>query len=153
MKIGHTHLKIRDLDKSVEFYKRYLKLEERERVGKAFSFLSGTDMHHEVALQQLGSGAPSPHPYSVGLYHVAFEVNSKDELKELYEKLVADDISHVLVDHRISVAFYFTDPDQNGIEVYHDTRSEDRGSCMWQGIDRPICPEVYFATKSTEQVD
>ena len=144
MKLGHIHLKVRNLETAVDFYKRYLKVVERERIGGTFSFLSGTDIHHEIALQQLGADAPLPPHLSVGLYHTAFEVNSKEELKEVYEKLIADDIPYVLVDHRISVAIYFTDPDQNGLEVYHDTRSETRGSSKWQGIDRPICPEVYF---------
>ncbi|MGJ3242051.1 MAG: VOC family protein [Opitutales bacterium] len=144
MRIGHTHLKVRDLEKSVGFYKRYLRLEERERIGETFSFLSGTDMHHEIALQQLGASASSPRPDTVGLYHVAFEAKSKDELRQLYERLVADGIPHVLVDHRISVAIYFADPDQNGLEVYQDTRSEVNGSRLWQGIDRPISAESYF---------
>ena len=144
MKLGHIHLKVRNLEKAVAFYKRYLKVTERERIGDTFSFLSGTDIHHEIALQKLGADAPIPSPLSVGLYHLAFEVDSREELKEVYEKLIADDIPYVLVDHRISVAMYFMDPDQNGLEVYHDTRTEEQGSDKWQGIDRPICPEVYF---------
>ena len=148
MKLGHIHLKVRNLEKAVAFYQRYLKVAERERIGDAFSFLSGTDIHHEIALQQLGAKAPIPPPLSVGLYHAAFEVSSKKELKEVYKKLIADDIPHVLVDHRISVAIYFMDPDQNGLEVYHDTRLEERGSGKWQGIDRPILPEVYFNQQS-----
>lgn len=146
MKIGHAHLKVRQLDRSVSFYHRYLNLQERERVGEAFSFLSGTGMHHELALQELGVGASSPSAGSVGLYHVAFEVESKQELKELYQKLTADLVPHVLVDHRISVACYFSDPDDHGVEVYLDTRHEMHNPELWQGRDRPIDAADYFAS-------
>ncbi len=53
-KIGHAHLKVRDLARSVAFYSRYLALHETERVGDAFAFLTGGAFHHEIALQRVG---------------------------------------------------------------------------------------------------
>src|SRR5260370_7230675 len=73
-KIGHAHLKVRDLGRSVAFYSRYLALHETERVGDAFAFLTGGAFHHEIALQRVGMGAPQPPANATGPSHVPFEV-------------------------------------------------------------------------------
>ena len=73
-KIGHAHLKVRDLDRSIEFYTHFFDLKLVERVGDQYAFLTGGEFHHEIALQNVGPGAPQPQPHGTGLYHVAFEV-------------------------------------------------------------------------------
>lgn len=50
-RIGHAHLKVRNLDRAVSFYQRFL--EQRERLGDTYVFMSGTDVHHEIALQRV----------------------------------------------------------------------------------------------------
>jgi catechol 2,3-dioxygenase len=79
-KIGHAHLKVRDLDRAIAFYKRFLNLQVMERVGDQYVFMTGGDMHHEIALQNVGPNAPGDNPQGVGLYHVAFEVPNKRSL-------------------------------------------------------------------------
>ncbi len=136
MRIGHVHLKIRDLNRSLEFYRNYLGLKVTEQVGDGIAFLSGTSMHHELALQQLGAAAAAPGRHDVGLYHVAFEVPDRETFMAIYGKLREDGIAVHPIDHRISWALYFSDPDGNGIEVYWDTRGEEDGADMWEGKDR-----------------
>jgi catechol 2,3-dioxygenase len=79
-KIGHVHIKVRDVDRAVEFYSRFLGLRVRERVGDQFVFMSDTDAHHELALQSVGPQAATPGRFDVGLFHVAFEVPDKQTL-------------------------------------------------------------------------
>lgn len=136
MKIGHVHLKIKDLNRSLHFYETYLGLKVTEKVGDGMAFLSGTDKHHEIALQQLGARAARPGRYDVGLYHVAFEVPDRETFMAIYNKLRNDGIAVYPIDHRISWAMYFSDPDGNGIEVYWDTRGEAHGTELWEGEDR-----------------
>lgn len=138
MKIGHVHLKIRNLEQSVAFYQKYLGMTMTERLGDALAFMSAGQMHHELALQAVGSEAASPRRQDVGLYHVAFEVPDRGALKSVYQRLKADGVPVYPVDHRISWALYFSDPDGNGIEVYWDTRGTEQGMDIWGGIDRPL---------------
>lgn len=136
MRIGHVHLKIRDLNRSISFYQNYLGLNVTEQVGDSMAFLSGTSTHHEIALQQLGAKAVTPGRFDIGLYHVAFEVPDRETFMVIYNKLREDSISVYPIDHRISWAMYFSDPDGNGIEVYLDTRNNSDGAKLWEGKDR-----------------
>ncbi len=138
MKIGHVHLKVRNLQRSIEFYERYLGLQVTEQVGEHMVFLSAGELHHDVALQEVGPEAATPRRFDVGLYHTAFEVKDTDELDEAWDKLEKDGVRIIPVDHRISQAIYFSDPDGNGLEIYLDTRESQHGAKTWQGIDRPL---------------
>lgn len=149
-KIGHAHLKVRDLDRSVAFYERFLKLHVTERVGDHYVFMTGGGFHHEIALQRVGSDAPSPASHSVGLYHVAFEVPGKRAFAEAFQALAQADVPVGAVDHFISWAMYFDDPDGNGLEIYWDTRDEPGGARLWRGVNEELTPEQVLAALAGE---
>ena len=132
MKLGHIHLKVRDLDRALAFYRDLLGLRVTERLGDDMAFLSAGDAHHDVALQAIGARAQTAPPASVGLYHTAFEVDSEAELKALVSRLAHGGHPALGVDHGISHAFYTADPDGNGVEIYRDTREENR-RVTWGG--------------------
>jgi catechol 2,3-dioxygenase len=138
MKIGHVHLKVRDLKRSVEFYRKYIGLQVTEQLADSFVFMSAGKMHHELALQEVGHRATTPGRHDVGLYHVAFEVPDRRTLTETYKQLKMAGVTVYPVDHRISWAIYFNDPDGIGLEVYWDTRQTGHGMQRWEGIDRPL---------------
>lgn len=144
MKIGHAHLKVRDLEISSRFYQDVFGLKVREQM-KGFVFLSGTEMHHEIALQEVGAAAPIPGRYSVGLFHVAFEVPDRKSFAERYRFLLEHNIPVFPVDHQISHAMYFNDPDGNGLEIYCDTRYDQDGIELWDGRDRRLTYEEILA--------
>lgn len=133
------HLKIRDLDRALAFYTDLLGLSVTERQGR-FAFLSAGERHHDVALQAVGPDASGP-GRGVGLYHAAFEVDSADDLLATYEALVAREVPVTPVDHGISKALYFDDPDGNGLEVYLDTR--DHEGEHWNGVNEPFDPDGF----------
>jgi catechol 2,3-dioxygenase len=137
-RIGHAHLKVRNLDRAIGFYTRFLGLHEVERVGNHYAFLTGGGMHHEIALQNVGPQASQPGPYSTGLYHVAFEVPDKRALAEAYFALAEAGVDVGPVDHLISWAIYFNDPDGNGLEIYCDTRADQHGATLWHGRNLPL---------------
>lgn len=134
-RIGHAHLKVRDLARSLAFYTRYFNLSVVEQLGDHYVFLSGGEFHHEIALQSRGTNAPAANPYGVGLYHVAFEVPDKASFALAYQALIADGVAAAPVDHRISWALYFDDPDGNGLEIYCDTRRDPQGVPTWDGVN------------------
>ena len=136
--LGHAHLKVRDLERAVEFYTRFFGLSVTERLDGQYVFLSGSSMHHQLALQKISEDAKGPDPSSVGLYHLAFEVPDRESLVEAYRALRRADIPVRAIDHGISQALYFDDPDGNGLEIYRDTRQEPGGVQRWQGNSRPL---------------
>jgi catechol 2,3-dioxygenase len=147
-KIGHAHLKVRDLQRSVDFYTRFLGLYVTEQVDNAYVFLTGGAFHHEIALQNVGSNAPHPPAHGTGLYHVAFEVPDKRSFAAAYRTLIAAGVSLATVDHYISWAMYFDDPDGNGLEIYWDTRDEPGGRQLWRGENAPLPEEPILAALS-----
>lgn len=151
-RIGHAHIKVRDLDHAIAFYTRYLGMRLRERVDDAYAFLSGSELHHELALQNVGPDAPQPHPAGTGLYHIAFEVPTRDQFIAAYQALRAGGVPVATVDHYISWAMYFDDPDGNGLEIYWDTRNEPGGRTLWQGDNRAI-PEAALAERAGAEED
>lgn len=136
--LGHAHLRVRDLDRAVAFYTRFLKLELIERLGGQFAFLSGSSAHHDVALQALGAGAPKPPRFATGLQHVAFEVMDRSAFAAAFHELDGAGVPVAAVDHGISWAMYFADPDGNGLEIYWDTRRESHGARAWEGRAEPL---------------
>lgn len=137
--LGHVHLKVRDVERAVEFYTEILGLDVTERAGR-FAFLSFGEKHHDVALQGLGPDAPGPNQ-GIGLYHAAFEVEKAEALAATYRRLRERGVAVSPVDHGISKALYFSDPDGNGLEVYLDTR-EQNDQRTWGGRNTRFDPEA-----------
>lgn len=140
--VGHVHLKVRDVERAVDFYTSVLGLAVEEHHGR-FAFLSFGERHHDVALQEVGADADSDGPQrrSVGLYHAAFEVERPDALAAIYDRLLERGVQVSPVDHGISKALYFSDPDGNGLELYLDTRAENE-TYEWDGTNERFDPRA-----------
>ncbi|CAN5577994.1 VOC family protein [soil metagenome] len=126
-RVGHIHLKVSNLDRSIAFYQSAMGFELQQQYGRHAAFLSAGGYHHHIGLntwESLG-GSPSA-PGSTGLYHVAFLYPSRVELARALQRLVDHGISiDGASDHGVSEAIYLRDPDDNGIEIYRD-RPEDQ---------------------------
>ena len=142
MKLGHAHLKVRDLQCATAFYTEFLGLSVTEMVGDQYAFLSDGSRHHAIALQRIGADAPTPGRFSTGLYHVAFEVADKSAFALAWRKLRDAGVQVSPVDHLISWAMYFTDPDGNGLEIYVDTRLEPDGASLWNGVNMKLDEKI-----------
>ena len=141
-RIGHAHLKVRDLNRAIAFYTELLGLKVTEVVNDQYAFLTDGTMHHAMALQNVGEHAPIPTRGSTGLYHIAFEVPDKASFVRALAHLQQAGVSVGTVDHLISWAMYFTDPDGNGLEVYVDTRNAPGGQPLWKGVNVPIAEQA-----------
>lgn len=127
VRIGHVHLKVSNLERSIDFYSNILGFEVMQRFGNQAAFLSAGGYHHHIGLNTWESknGAP-PAIGSTGLYHVAILYPSRSELARVLERLMQANIAlSGAADHGVSEALYLTDPDANGLELYCDRKQED----------------------------
>jgi len=136
--IGHVHLKVSNLRKAEKFYIKLLGFKVNERVNN-YLFLTLGQKHHDLALQEIVN-AKKPTENSIGLYHFAIEAKNLKELASLYFKLKKEKIDVSPIDHGISRALYFSDPDGNWIEIYVDSRNIRK---KWKGLTK-IIPEKEF---------
>jgi catechol 2,3-dioxygenase len=120
--LGHVVLKVRNLDRSIAFYRDILGMKEVMRYRGAMVFFSLGSNHHDLGLLQLDDHARLPAPYSIGLYHIAFKVgNTLDELRECKVHLEKHGVRLTgMSDHGVSQSLYLADPDGNEIELYVD---------------------------------
>jgi catechol-2,3-dioxygenase len=120
-KLGHVVLKVRDVQKSKEFYLRALglKLAYEDRDHGAV-FLSFGTQHHDLALFQHATGE-APGPAQPGLHHTAWQLRSFEELQAAHRELRELGISvESTIEHNVTRSVYFHDPDGNRVELYCD---------------------------------
>jgi catechol 2,3-dioxygenase len=120
--IGHVHLKVADLERSLGFYRDVLGFEVTQGYGQDAVFLSAGGYHHHIGLNTWESkgGAPPP-PGSTGLFHVAILYPTRAALADALRRLIRAAIPLTgAADHGVSEALYLNDPDGNGVELYWD---------------------------------
>jgi catechol-2,3-dioxygenase len=81
-RLNHAVLFVRTLDRAADFYKRVFGLEEIAREAGMMAFLRarGSKNHHDLGLMAVGPDAPRPPRGSTGLYHLAWEVPTIEDL-------------------------------------------------------------------------
>ena len=124
--IGHIHLTVSDMDKSLKFYRDLLGFEIMQNVGEAV-FLSAGGYHHHIGLNTWSKNAArKPQEGQIGLYHFAILYPQRKELAKALKKLLeADHPIDGASDHGVSEAIYLKDPDGNNIELYTDRPKEE----------------------------
>jgi len=124
--IGHVHLKVSDIERSLAFYCGLLGFELITRYGTEAAFISAGGYHHHIGLNTWYSkGAPPAPPRSVGLFHTAIVYPTRRDLAVILDRLnKAGQAFTGAADHGVSEALYLDDPDGNGVELYWDRPRE-----------------------------
>jgi catechol 2,3-dioxygenase len=128
VRIGHVHLKVADLERSLRFYCGVLGFELTQRYGTGAAFIAAGGYHHHIGLNTWESaGGSPPSPGRTGLYHLAILYPSRAELADALRRVLEGGISlDGAADHGVSEALYLRDPDDNGVELYWD-----RPAALW----------------------
>ncbi len=126
-RIGHVHLKVADLERSLAFYVGVLGFELIQRVGRQAAFISAGGYHHHIGLNTWDSlGGSPPPPGATGLFHTAILYPSRADLADALRRLNAAGIAlDGASDHGVSEALYISDPDRNGVELYRDRPQQE----------------------------
>jgi catechol 2,3-dioxygenase len=125
-RIGHVHLKVADLERSLKFYRDLLGFELQQYYGDSAAFISAGGYHHHIGLNTWYSknGPPAP-ARAAGLFHTAILYPERKDLAIALKRLI--DAEYPLTgasDHGVSEAIYLNDPDENGVELYWDRPKE-----------------------------
>jgi catechol-2,3-dioxygenase len=120
-RLNHAVLYVRDVDASVAFYREALGFRPVAEIPGRAAFLQAeaSQNDHDLGLFQVGSSAtPSAAGRgSVGLYHLAWEVDTLDELERLQNRLRDLGSLAGASDHGTTKALYAKDPDGIEFEV------------------------------------
>jgi catechol-2,3-dioxygenase len=124
-KLGHIALRVRDLERSVAFYRDVVGLPLREKYEKVAFLGVREDASHEIALFQLeNSEAPGPEATRVGMYHMAWEMASFEDLQAFHKRLLDSNAKIAGYSNRQSNVM-FLDPDGNELEALWEPTPEE----------------------------
>jgi catechol-2,3-dioxygenase len=133
--LGHIALRVRDLDRAVTFYRDVMGLNLRSKHEKVAFLGIRTDASHEIALFALPADAPGPEQDRVGMYHMAWEMASFEDLEQFHARLLA---------HQATITGYsprqmnvmFQDPDGNEIEAIWEPSEQEMETLKESGLPR-----------------
>jgi len=125
-RIGHIHLKVADLQRSLDFYCGLLGFELTTAYGTEAAFISAGGYHHHIGLNiWFSKNAPPAQSNSVGLFHTAILYPTRQDLAIILDRLQTANYPLTgAADHGVSEAIYLDDPDKNGVELYWDRPAE-----------------------------
>lgn len=121
-RIGHVHLKVSDIQRSLDFYCGLLGFELMMTYGTDAAFISAGGYHHHIGLNVWFSKNAPPAPRNrAGLFHIAILYPTRKDLAAILHRLQQADYPLTgASDHGVSEALYLEDPDKNGLELYWD---------------------------------
>jgi len=127
-RIGHVHLKVADLERSLKFYRDLLGFEVQQYYGDSAVFISAGGYHHHIGLNTWHSKNAGPAPINTaGLYHTAILYPTRKDLANALKRLIESKYPLTgASDHGVSEAIYMNDPDRNGVELYWDKPKNQR---------------------------
>ena len=128
-KLGHVNIFVRNAQRARDWYADLLGLHcYGFRPGGAAFMSADLENSHEIALTEVGENALGPQGGQVGLNHMAWYMDTLEDLKELYHRVKEKNIPIDRVsDHGHAIGIYIRDPDGNGIELSYEMPRNEWG--------------------------
>jgi catechol-2,3-dioxygenase len=140
-RLNHAVLYVRDARRSAAFYEEAFGFVTVASVGNGaavFMRAAETDNHHDLGLFTIGADAPGPERGRAGLYHLAWEVDTIQDLVAMRERLVKLGALVGESDHGVSKSLYGHDPDGIEFEVLWTVPREDWGEYEHEAVVQPL---------------
>jgi len=142
-RLNHAVLYVRDVGVTKRFYSEVLGFEAmiEDPAGRyLFMRAAGSKNHHDIAFFAIGKNAkPSEAGQrTVGMYHIAWEVATLEELEAMRERLAAANALVGASDHGVNKSLYCRDPDGLEFEVMWLVPQEHWGSMAHEAIIEPL---------------
>ena len=139
-RLNHAVLYVRDAAASADFYAKVFGFEVVESMGGRAVFMraGGGDNHHDLGLFSVGPQAPRAPRGSTGLYHLAWEVPTIEDLAKAAGELSAAGALGGASDHGVSKSLYGADPDGNEFEIMWRVPREAWGEYEEHGTVMPL---------------
>ncbi|MBV8601528.1 MAG: VOC family protein [Candidatus Eremiobacteraeota bacterium] len=146
-KLNHAVLRVRDLERSLAFYEQVLGLKLAARAGGVMAFMRtpNSENHHDLGLARVGPSAPLPNEQGVGLYHLAWEVDEIESLRDALETLTRLGALSGASDHGATKSIYGYDPDGNEFEIMWMVPREHWGEYENSAPTRPLDLDAEIA--------
>ena len=140
-RLNHAVLFVRDAERAADFYARIFGFEVvgKEMGGQAIFLRSPLEgNHHDLGLFSVGQQAQNAPRGSVGLYHLAWEVPTIEDLAAAADALSAAGALGGASDHIVSKSLYGRDPDGNEFEIMWRVPRDAWGEAEHRGAILPL---------------
>lgn len=144
-RLNHAVLFVRDADAAAEFYRSafgFVELSRPPGMRAAFMRAPIGGNHHDLGLFEVGAQAVRPPRGSVGLYHLAWEIDTIEGLAEMSKKLEQFGALTGASDHGVSKSLYGRDLDGNEFEVMWSVPREAWGQYEDEATVMPLNMEA-----------
>ncbi len=140
MNLNHAVLKVKDLDRSVAFYRDTFGFTEIARAGRQMAFMraQGSTNHHDLGFLALGARATEPPQSAVGLFHLAWQVPTIEDLAATRTTLIQRGVISGESDHGATKSVYGVDPDGHEFEIMWMVPRERWGEFESQAPTLPL---------------
>jgi catechol-2,3-dioxygenase len=130
--LHHVNLKTTRLQEMIDWYGRVVGSKTHFQFGGG-AWLSNDGANHRIAPLTAPTVSDDPEKLThSGLHHIAFEHESLDDLLDNFDRLQAEGIRpHLMLDHGMTMSFYYIDPDGNSVELQADNFGDWTQSTEW----------------------
>lgn len=141
--MNHAVLYVRDARRTRAFYEDVLgftAVVADMKGGYVFMRAPLSHNHHDIAFFSIGAqaGASEAGVRTVGLYHLAWEVPTLDDLDDIRGRLIAAGALRGASDHGVNKSLYAHDPDGLEFEVMWLVPADRWGSAEHEAVIAPL---------------
>jgi catechol-2,3-dioxygenase len=154
-RLNHAVLFVRDIDAAAAFYRdafNFVEVDRPKGMRAVFLRAAGGDNHHDLGLFEVGPQAARPPRGSVGLYHLAWEVDTIEGLAAMATALRGMGALTGASDHGVSKSLYGRDPDGNEFEIMWRLPREAWGRFEEEAVVMPLDLEAELKRWGAVQV-
>lgn len=130
--LHHVNLKTTRLQEMIDWYAMVVGSRPQFQF-EGGAWLTNDGANHRIALLTSPTLTDDPDKLTrTGMHHMAFEYENLGDLLDNFERLQAEGVTpHLMLDHGMTMSFYYVDPDGNSVELQADNFGDWKQSAQW----------------------